>query len=175
MLIDAYDLELISPACDPGSERFAAFANLHQDIDLVLPYLNAVCEGAIYEQAAGVLTMRLDGRAVSIRSRQIGLSNLEDREQASLEMERLVALINRTWERREEIVPDCHKRQRPAALAIYRLLPGGNCKVCGQPTCFIFATKLSAGQAAVEACVPLFTDAHAGTRASLLTLLSAAT
>ena len=175
MLIDIYDLELISPACDPGSERFAAFATLHQDIAPVLPYLNAVCDGAIYDHLAEVLTMRLGGRAVSIRPRQIGLSDLEDREQAGLEMKRLVGLINGTWERRGEIIPDLHKRQRPTALAIYRLLPGGNCKVCGQPTCFVFATKLAAGQIGVEACALLFSEDYAGKRASLLALLAAAT
>lgn len=174
MLIDGYDLDVLSPSCDPGSDRFAAFANLRQDIAAVLPYLNAVWAGAIYDHAAGVLTVRLGGRAVCVRPRQIGLSSLDDRQQATVEMERLVALVNSTWEQRAEIPPDYHKRQRPTALAVYRLLPGGNCKLCGQPTCFVFATRLAAGQVEMEACAPLFAEAHAEKRRALLAMLATA-
>ena len=41
MLIPAYELEVFTPPCDPGAERFSAVAHLPADIRDALPYLNA--------------------------------------------------------------------------------------------------------------------------------------
>ena len=106
--------------------------------------------------------------------RKIAVSRLEDRDEAERFVASLVQRINRTWERRNEIEPSTEKRQRLKALEVYRLLPGTSCKVCGQPICFVFATKLAASEVDVEECAPLFTDAYAEKRESLLAMLEAA-
>jgi 4Fe-4S ferredoxin len=59
-------------------------------------------------------------------------------------------------------------------MDVYKLLPATNCKVCGQPTCFTFALKMTAGEAEPEQCAPLFTDAHREKRQKLLALLEGA-
>jgi len=64
VLIKGYQLEVTSPPCEPGSERWTAFARLEDDISDVLPYLNAIWKGAIYDHQAGVLTWRMGGRAL---------------------------------------------------------------------------------------------------------------
>jgi len=48
MLIETYDVEVFTPPCEPGGERFAARAGLRAPIDEVLPYLNATLRGAVY-------------------------------------------------------------------------------------------------------------------------------
>ena len=174
VLVESYDLEVTSPPCDPGAERFNAIARLIVDISEVLPYLNATWKRAIYDHANCCLTWRMGGRAVTVQPYEIAVSNLEDREEAATVIERLVGMINRTWERRGEIEPSTVKRERLKALDVYKLLPGGNCKECGEPTCFIFASKLVAGQVAVETCTPLFTDEHQEKRKQLLALIQAA-
>ncbi|MGA9350474.1 MAG: (Fe-S)-binding protein [Anaerolineae bacterium] len=171
VLIESYDLEVTSPPCEPGAERWSAFARLTTDIGDVLPYLNATWKGAIYDHQARFLTWRMGGRAVSVRPYEIAVSNLEDREEAATVIERLVGMINRTWERRDEIEPSTVKRERLTALAVYKLLPGGNCKECGELTCFIFASKLVASQVTVEQCTPLFTKEHIEKREQLLALI----
>ena len=173
VLIEKYDLEVTSPPCDPGTERFNAIARLIVDISQVLPYLNAIWKGAIYDHGAHFLTWRMGGRAVTVQPYEIAVSNLDDREEAATVIERLVGMINRTWERRQEIEPSYQKRERLKALDVYKLLPGTNCKACGEPTCFIFANKLVAGQVAVETCTPLFTDEHQEKREQLLALIQA--
>ena len=45
MLVEDYDLEIFTPPCDPGAERYAARARLTVDISAVLPYLNATLRG----------------------------------------------------------------------------------------------------------------------------------
>ena len=171
MLIEKYDLEVTTPPCDPGAERFNAIARLTADISQVLPYLNATWKGAIYDHANHYLTWRMGGRAITVRPYEVAVSNLEDRGEAAAVIERLMGMINRTWERRDKIEPSTVKRERLTALAVYKLLPGGNCKECGEPTCFIFATKLVTGQVTVEQCTPLFTDEHRGKREQLLALI----
>jgi len=173
-LIEKYDLEVTSPPCDPGAERFNAIARLVVDISQVLPYLNATWKGAIYDHSAHILTWRMGGRAVTVQPYEIAVSRLEDRGEATTVIERLVDMINRTWERRDEIEPSTARRERLRALDVYKLLPGTNCKACGQPTCFIFANKLAAGEVELEQCTPLFTDTYREKREQLLALIQAA-
>ena len=37
-------------------------------------------------------------------------------------------------------------------MEVYKLLPGTNCKQCGQPTCYTFALKLTLGQIELTDC-----------------------
>lgn len=46
-----------------------------------------------------------------------------------------------------------------SGLEIYKNLPKENCKECGLPTCLAFAMKVAAGQAALENCPRLASDA----------------
>ncbi len=155
MLIEHYDVEVFTPPCEPGAERFAARARLLVDILEVLPYLNATLRGAVYNTAAKVLTWKKGGHNIAFHAYEIATSNVEDREAAEKELHGLIALVNRTWERRDEIVPDHTTRQRPTPMAVYNLLPKTNCRECGEPTCFTFALKLVASQVAVEDCPSL--------------------
>lgn len=155
MLIEKYDLEVFTPPCEPGAERFSAIARLVTDIGEVLPYLNATLRGAIYDAAVPSLRWTKGGHYVTFQPYQIAVSNVENREEAIKEVESLVRLVNRTWERRGEITPDYEMRQRPTPLAIYKLLPGTNCRQCGQPTCWNFALKLVAAQVKLVECLPL--------------------
>lgn len=168
MLIETYDLEITSPPCEPGSERWSAFAALEQDISDVLPYLNAVWPHAIYDHTGKVLTRRMmQGHGLAIRARQIGISNLQDRSQAVALVEQVIQEINDIWMRRSEITPCFAMRRRPAALDIYRLLPGTNCKACGQPTCLTFALQLAAGNTDLATCTPLQSPEYAEQRQKL--------
>jgi ArsR family metal-binding transcriptional regulator len=157
MLIEHYDLKVFTPPCDPGAERFSAFAELAVDISKVLPYLNATLRGAIYHRSANALTWKKGGHAIAFHASQIATSNVEDYEAAVKEIDGLIKLINRTWERRSEITPDTETHQRPPLMVVYRLLPQTNCKQCGEPTCYSFAIKLVASQKKVSDC-PLLAE-----------------
>ena len=172
MLIERYDLEIFTPACDPGAERYAARARLMTDISEILPYLNATLRGAIYLPTANALTWKKGGHSIAFHSYEIAVSNLEDRDGAEQELKRLIDLANRTWERRTEITPDATTRQRPTPLAIYKLLPNTNCKRCGEPTCYTFALKLATAQKNLSECPslaePQFADQRTGLDAILI-------
>jgi ArsR family metal-binding transcriptional regulator len=65
MLIDAYDLDIFTPPCEPGAERYAAVARLAVDISAVLPYLNATLRGALYHESANALTWKKGGHNIA--------------------------------------------------------------------------------------------------------------
>lgn len=155
MLIKDYDLELFTPPCEPGAETWSAIARLKVDIGEVLPYLNATLPGAIYNHAAQALTWKGETHHTAFHPYKIAVSNLEDRVEAEQVIKKLIDTVNRVWEKRTEIEPSFETRQRPAPMVILKLLPGTNCKECGQPTCFTFALKLVAGQQKLEECPPL--------------------
>jgi len=167
MLIEHYDLEVFTPPCDPGAERYAARARLTMDISEVLPYLNATLRGAVYLPEANALTWKKGRHNVAFHAYEIATSNVEDREGAQKELKALIDLVNRAWERRAEITPDYQTRQRPTPMAIHKLLPNTNCKQCGEPTCYSFALKLSISQKRLGDCPPLAEPQYAEKLAAL--------
>lgn len=162
MLIEKYDLDVFTPPCDPGAETWSAIAHLTTDISKVLPYLNATLPGASYNPAANALTWKKENHHTVFHPNKIATSNLTDRAEAEQVIKGLLDTVNRTWEKRAEIEPNLETRQRPAPMAVFKLLPGTNCKECGQSTCFTFALKLVAGQQKLEDCSPLLKPEFAG-------------
>jgi len=62
--------------------------------------------------------------------------------------------------------------RRPGPMEIYKLLPRTNCKACGQPTCFIFASKMVLAQVTLEDCPLLRESQYAEQLARLAELLA---
>lgn len=172
MLIDAYSLEIFTPPCDPGAERYSAIAHLELDIAAVLPYLNATLSGANFLPSANALTWKKAGHLIAFHADRVAVSNVADRQEALKELERLIELVNRTWERRAEITPDYETKKRAAPTAVYQLLPHTNCRECGEATCMAFAFGLIQGKRSLEDCPLLVTDpAFADRKATLTALL----
>ena len=171
MLIEEYELEVFTPPCEPGAERYAARARLSVDISDALPYLNATLRGGIYHPAASALTWKKGGHSIAFHAYEIATSNVEDREAAEKEIEGLIELVNRTWARRDEIQPDTTTRQRPTQMALFQLLPRTNCRECGEPTCWTFALKLSASQKQISDCPPLLRPEFSTSLSSLQSLI----
>ena len=170
-----YDLHLEAPACEPGAEYWNATARFEDDISAVFPYLNAQWKNAIYSPGANQLTFQMVDRAVALKSHEITISNLPDRDEATIEMEKVIADINRIWMDRENLTPMHTPRKRLVAMEVYQLLPQTNCKLCGESTCFAFASKITVGEAAINDCAPLFQESqYAEKRQSLMDMLAEA-
>jgi ArsR family metal-binding transcriptional regulator len=171
-----YDLILEAPACEPGAEYWNATAHFEEDISEAFPYLNAQWKDVIYSPNARQMTWRFEEHAVALKPQEITISYLPDRDSATITMEKIVAEINRIWMDRENITPMHTPRKRLVAMEIYQLLPQTNCKLCGEPSCFAFASKITVAEADVKACTPLFEDnQYAEKRQALLGMLAEAT
>ena len=168
MLVRAYELRLQLPKCSPFAEKASATALLLNDIGEVLPYLNAVLPEARYAPNAPAITFEREGHHVAIWPREIMISNCTGEDEARAVLEEVARLVNETWERREAIEPDHQGFEELTALEALRLLPGTNCKRCGEAACLAFAMKLVSRQADIGACEPLLAADCAGKREALL-------
>jgi ArsR family metal-binding transcriptional regulator len=155
MSVNSYELEVFTPPCDPGAERYSAVAHLSISIADVLPYLNATLAGDNYMPSANALTWKRAGHLVAFHATRVAVSNVIDREEAINELDRMIDLVNRTWDRRSEITPDYQAQKRPSPMAVFQLLPQTNCHECGEATCMGFAFGLIQGNHTLEECPAL--------------------
>jgi len=174
-IIRNYELHLEPPGRAPGAEYWNETARFDYDISAVFPYLNAVWEGSLYNPQAQQLACQVEDRAIAFKPREITISNLPDRDTATVELEKLIAQVNRIWMDRDLLTPRYTARKRLVVIEIYKLLPQTNCKLCGQPSCFALASQITVGAAGVEACRPLFGEAqYIQQRQALLKMLAEA-
>ncbi len=156
MLIKEYQLRIILADCNPSSLKVNALVDLSEDISGILPYLNTVFKGIQYNDAEKTLVIKKGGRLITFRPRQITLTKLEDENEARAVMEELKQIVNETCERRDQIKPTYTSRSIPRPLDVFKLLPGKNCKECGEPTCMAFALKLINDEVHWKECPLLF-------------------
>jgi len=171
-MIDSYDLEILTPPCDPGSSRLVVKARLAADIAPVLPYLNATLSEASYLPEAKSLIWKDDSHTIAFHAHEIAVSDVADRDDAERVIDDLVNLINRTWQQRAEIIPSVATKARPTPMAVYKLLPATNCKDCGLPGCWQFALKLVTAEVETGACPSLALPEFAARLADLRALVA---
>jgi ArsR family metal-binding transcriptional regulator len=174
MLLHSYKFEISLPECNPFAQTLNAIAELSDDIGEALPYLASVITPCNYDDSTKTLTFRKEGKAMAVYPRQIAVTKLRDREEAKQVLEDLKALINTTYENRNNIQPCYKKGGELKYLDVFRLLPGTNCKECGEPTCLAFATRLVQQEANIAQCPSLFNDQFEEKRGKLLDMLKTA-
>lgn len=145
MLLTGYRKEIFRPECNPSFQSLHCIAYLDEDIGAVLPYLNARLGGDEYYQDPPAVTFRPQGKLITVQPRQIAVNALRDEEEADKILEWMKREINETWEKRAEIEPSYESVPKPKLLEILKLLPKTNCKVCGEPTCMVFAVRIAEG------------------------------
>ncbi len=99
MLIESYQLEVEMSTHSAEHIEFEVIAHLGVDIGPALAYLNAVLSSAIYVPNKPLLSWRHAGHNIGFWPNRIAVDNLESRE----EVERMVDLVNQTWEKRDRM------------------------------------------------------------------------
>jgi ArsR family metal-binding transcriptional regulator len=172
-LIEDYKMELLEPACFPGSSRWTAVLTLPNDISGVFPYLNTLSDGIRYDHENKTLIWREDGQGFAFRPREIRIARVQDPQEARELAQEIVARVNQVWSDREQITPDYTERTPPPVISIFKLLPQTNCRQCGYPTCMAFAADLSRGKVFAEDCPPLCLPENAAKREEITRLFAA--
>lgn len=155
MLLEEYTLEIFNSKCQPGAMGVHCFAHFHQDVGCALPYLNAVLGGFEYIQDPPTLTLRTQGKLITVHGEKAAINALKDESEARKIAEWLKNEINAAWDGKDEITPCYQGQQRPKLIEILKLLPKTNCRKCGQPTCTVFAAQAMAGGRGAEDCPEL--------------------
>lgn len=171
MLLLKYDLKIVLSDCNPSSPKVNAIADLSEDISEVLPYLNTVLKGLQYDHDEKFLTVKRKGHVITFWPRQIAVTKLEDEKEAREVIEELKLIVNETYANRGHIKPTYTSRPIPRPLDVFKLLPGKNCKECGEPTCMAFTLKLVNDEVELNQCPLLFTKEFEVKRFKLIELL----
>jgi ArsR family metal-binding transcriptional regulator len=154
MMLKHYRKEFRRPP-NPSAKHLRCVAYLDENISDVLPYLNTVLRGHQYITEPPSLTLKFNGKLITIYSQEIAINIVKDTAEADNILEWLKQEINDTWKRRDQIKPSFSVAQKPGILNILRLLPKTNCKECWQPTCMVFALLVTEGEKGPEDCPQL--------------------
>lgn len=157
--------------CIAMPERIRFIAELDRDISEVMPYLNTILDGAIYNRQGRNITLKKGDRLLGIHGRQLAAGKVIDLKDAEKLIEWFKKLINDTYEKRDSIKPNFERRKKLTALDIYKLLPATNCKKCGEVTCLAFALKLAAEEKSIMVCADLLSGKFNEKRNLLIKIL----
>jgi len=155
MLLETYRLEIFNSECNPGAMAVHCFAHLDQDVSAALPYLNSVLGGFEYIPDPPSVTFKAQGKLITVHGRKIAVNALKDEAEARKIVEWLKREINDAWDKRDSIAPSYEGAPRPQLIEILKLLPRTNWRQCGEPTCMVFAARVTEGAKGIEACTPL--------------------
>ena len=158
MMVQNYHLEYCRPP-NPEATHLRGLARLDEDITELLPYLNTVLRGHLFMREPPSLTIKYQAKLITFHPREIAINIVKDEEEAEEIVSWLVRVINDTRSRKETIEASYEVPAKPRILEILKLLPRTNCRECDQPTCLVFATRVSAGEAPPEACPGLAAEA----------------
>ena len=147
---------VVLAACIADYDRLRVTAHFSGDVGEALPYLNAEHRRGSYVAGLPVYTFMDGHRMVSLFRDRVGIAKADDIVDAWACLERVRVLANDVWERRRDIEPSFEARRRPAALEVFKRLPGTNCGECGEATCMAFAWAVWRGDAEPRRCLPVF-------------------
>lgn len=171
-LVNHVEIVRVIPClADPAKIRFTA--KFDRDISSVLPYLNAVLQGAIYNHAGKSLTLRKEGRLITLHPRQVVAAKIGNLEDARTVIGWTLDLVNECYSKRSTINPNFERRGLLGVLDVVKLLPGTNCRRCGQLTCLSFASLLVFQKVSILTCSDIFMAQYQPKRKLLLDLLRA--
>jgi ArsR family metal-binding transcriptional regulator len=159
---------VVMAPCVADVSKIRLIAHISGDLTEVLPYLNAEMPAATYCRDAETLTYMDGYRLVSLSARRLTVAKADELVDGWRTLEAIRCLVNDTWARRGSITPCQEMRRRPAALEIYKRLPGTNCRACGEKTCMAFALRLWNGEVEPSLCAAVFSGEHGRLRGPLL-------
>lgn len=154
MLVTHYRTRFVPPP-NPAATHLRCYARFEEDISAVLPYLNTRLQGHGFIKEPLSLTLKYRGKLITLTAHEIAINMVTDEAEAEAILTWLTQEINETWRKRQEIVPTYEVAIKPRLLEILKLLPRTNCRACGQPTCLVFAFRVSEGVQSVDDCPPL--------------------
>lgn len=155
MLLKNYSKEIFRPECNPGFESVHCIAHLNENIESVLPYLNAALGGFEYLKNPPAVIFRSQGKLITVHGNKIAINALKDAAEADKILEWLKREINDAWQHRDHIQPSYKGAPKPKLIEILKRLPKTNCKDCGSPTCMVFAARMAEGIKSPEDCPAL--------------------
>ncbi len=156
---------------DPDKIRFTA--EFDGDVSELFPYLNTVLRGAVYNHTGKTLTIRKEGRLITLHPRSVSAGKIKDVADARVIIGWIIRLLKEIQAKKDTIKPTYERHERLQVIDIVKLLPGDNCRKCGEQTCLSFAAALAMERVSVMSCSELFLAEYREKRIELFSLLRA--
>ncbi len=147
---------------------------LECDISEILPYLNTIIDKAVYNRNNNTLVFKKDECTITLHSNKIAGSKVNDKVQAIQLNNWIKEKINYCCNNKNDIKPDFEKKNKLDVFDVYKLLPGLNCRNCGELTCLAFAVKLCDEIKTIMSCKMIFYSDYTDKKDVLSTLLKEA-
>jgi ArsR family metal-binding transcriptional regulator len=161
-------IKVLPCLADVNKIRF--HAELDKDISDLMPYLNRIIDGAIYNHQGHTLTIKKDG-LITLHPKEIAAGQVKDVQTANKICDWIKQQINFIYENKDKIEPLYERRSQLNVLEIYKLLPQTNCKQCGEQTCIAFACKVLSEEKSIMLCKQIFEPQYEEKRRMLFKLL----
>lgn len=152
MLLKSYTKRVFRAEYNPNLQSLYCFAELQEDIGVVLPYLAGVLGGAVNSKKPPHISFKVRGRQITVYPRRIVINALKDEEEAERMLQWLIQQINDVWERRSTIQKGDAILSIPDAEEILKMLPQSNCCECGLASCMTFSTLVPEGVKVPDDC-----------------------
>ncbi len=100
-------VETMPCLADPDKIRF--IARIEKDVSEVFPYFNTILKGAIYNHNARTLTLKKEGRLITLHPDRIAAGKVIDEKDAWQIIEWLKECMNDCYDKRDSLAPSLRK------------------------------------------------------------------
>jgi ArsR family metal-binding transcriptional regulator len=154
---------------EPG--KIIVIGTPSRSLDDVMPYLATLPTIISYNPDTCTLTFRRVPGFMTLYRDKVIITKVNDVDEGLELLDALVDAVNATWDHRAELVAATTLRRAPRPLDVWPLLPGTNCKQCGEATCMAFAFALLQQRRDLSECPLLNDDRFAERRLMLEAML----
>lgn len=169
-LVFGYKIDKVLP-CIADPARIRVIVRIDRDLSPLFPYMKGHLKRGIYLKDPPSFSYQREGKIITIYGDSLTLTKLKDETEIAGEVACVSALVEFIEQKRDEIKPDYSAGRDLSPVALLKVLPRANCKVCGELTCLAFVLKLLADERSIVECRPLFTHEYEKERSVALNLL----
>ncbi|MCK9441720.1 MAG: ArsR family transcriptional regulator [Methanothrix sp.] len=140
--------------CIADATKFRIIARLQPQLGGALKLLEPLFPRARYSERIGALIIQKGNVLITLYSTgNVTMTMISSEAEARDVLEGLKETINKAIA--SGVTPVAREKVKVDHAEIYKYLPKTDCKICGEQSCYAFAIRMVAGEAALEKCTPL--------------------
>lgn len=157
--IDVVEIRQFLP-CIADKSKYRIIARLEPPLGGALKLLEPLFPRARYSEKLGVLIIpRGNSMITAYSTGNVTMTMISGTDEAKQILDDIKKNINDAIEK--GITPSPGEKVRADHNDIYKYLPGTNCHICGEQSCYSFAIRLMGKETGLERCTPLLEQRYA--------------
>ncbi|MDG6242998.1 MAG: (Fe-S)-binding protein [Methanolobus sp.] len=156
--------------CIADNSKYRIIARMEPPLDGAVKLLEPLFPRARYSENLGVLIIQKGSIIITVYSTgNVTMTMISDTDEAEEILNDLMKSINDAIGKGIKAPPA--DKARVDHNEIYKYLPGTNCRICGEQSCYSFAIRLMAKETTLNKCTPLHEERYGVNREYLQVLL----